>query len=131
MFKEDGKAWENNPETQLKNLTIDEFMVAIGNITRKAVRDMFFAGFNRINNCFDDSYKYKSIYDFNLKDTFTLSAEYLKYFNKNEPLVIGYDPGHFSSIVVAQFNEPDNTLYVIKEFFAINPKEQGDIALQG
>ena len=113
--------------TQLKVLTMDEFMVAIGNITRKAVKDMFFSGFNNITHCFDDSYKYTNIMQFNIQDTFKLTADYLKYYDPKKPLLLGYDPGHFSSIVVGQENSK-NELRIIKEFYCWIPKQQGDLA---
>jgi hypothetical protein len=77
---------------------------------------------------FEDSYKYKSIEQFSLKDTFRLTADYLRYFDPNKPLLIGYDPGNFSSVVVAQEDKRRNRLNVLKEFFCYIPKQQGDLA---
>ncbi|MCD6345992.1 MAG: hypothetical protein J7L96_01090, partial [Bacteroidales bacterium] len=85
-------------KTQLDSLTIDEFLAAIAAIRPKRVVDMFFGGFNNEIHTFEDSYIYKSIHDFNLKDTFRLTAEYLKYYDPDQPLILGYDPGHFSSL---------------------------------
>jgi hypothetical protein len=115
-------------KTLMDTLTEDEFLAAVGNIRPQRVTDLFFAGLDKDLHFFEDGYKYKSIEQFNLKDTFTLTADYLKYFDPNKPLLLGYDPGNFSSIVVAQEDKPRNTLYVIKEFYCYTPKQQGDLA---
>jgi len=115
-------------KTQLDTLSMDEFLAAICNIRPKRVTDLFFAGFNKEIHTYDDSYVYDSILKYDLKETFTLSAAHLKYFNPNEPLQVGYDPGHFSSIVVAQEKRQQNELRVIKEFFCWMPLQQGELA---
>lgn len=117
-------------KTQLDSLSTDEFLAAIANIRPQRVVDLFFSGFDNNRHTFSDSYKYNSIHDFNLKDTFKLTAEYLKYFDPNKPLILGYDPGHFSSIVASQLFPRQNELRVLKEFFCWIPKEQGDLAKQ-
>lgn len=115
-------------KTQLDSLTIDEFLTAICNIAPKQIVNMFFGNFKKSKHCFSDSYKYNSILQFDLKDTFKLTAGYLKYFNPKEPLILFYDPGHFSSVIAAQFNKKANELRMIKEFFVWHPKEQSDLA---
>lgn len=115
-------------KTLLDTLTEDEFLAAVGNIRPQRVTDLFFAGLDKDKHFFEDSYKYKSIEQFNLKETFTLTADYLKYFDPNKPLLLGYDPGNFSSIVVAQEDRRINTLYILKEFYCWTPKQQGDLA---
>ncbi len=115
-------------KTMFDTLTEDEFLAAIGNIRPQKVNDLFFSGLDRDRHFFEDSYKYKSIDQFNLKDTFTLTAEYLRYFDPNKPLLLGYDPGNFSSIVVAQEDRRANKLIVLKEFYCWIPKQQGDLA---
>lgn len=115
-------------KTQFESLQEEEFLTAIANIRPKKVSDLFFSGWDNAVHTFDDSYKFKSIYDFNLKDTFKLTADELKYFDPEKPLIIGYDPGHFSSIVVAQEYKKENLLRVIKEFFVWIPKQQGELA---
>lgn len=115
-------------KTQFESLQEEEFLTAIANIRPKKVSDLFFSGWDNAVHTFDESYKFKSIYDFNLKDTFKLTADELKYFDPEKPLIIGYDPGHFSSIVVAQEYKKENLLRVIKEFFVWIPKQQGELA---
>ncbi len=115
-------------KTQFDSLTLDEFLTAICNIAPKQVVNMFFGNFKKSKHCFSDSYKYNSILQFDLKDTFKLTACYLKYFNPKEPLILMYDPGHFSSVIVGQFNKKANELRIIKEFYVWHPKEQSDLA---
>ena len=114
--------------TQFESLTIDEFLTAICNIAPKQVVNMFFGNFSKKKHCFSDSYKYNSILKFDLKDNFRLTAGYLKYFDPKEPLILMYDPGHFSSVLAAQFNKRTNELRIIKEFYVWHPKEQADLA---
>jgi hypothetical protein len=115
-------------KTQFDSLTLDEFLTAICNIAPKQIVNMFFGNFKKSKHCFSDSYKYNSILQFDLKDTFKLTAGYLKYFNPKEPLILMYDPGHFSSVIVGQFNKKANELRIIKEFFVWHPKQQSDLA---
>lgn len=115
-------------KTLSETLTEDEMLAAICNIRPRAVTDMFFGGFNKKIHTFDDSYIYNSILQLDLKDTFTLTAQYLKHYDPNLPLLIGYDPGHFCSIVIAQEKKRENELRVIKEFYCVHPLAQGELA---
>jgi len=117
-------------QTQLDTLSIEEFLVSICALRRRQVKNMFFAGFKKSIHCFSDSYIYNSILKFNLKDTFKLDAQYLKHFDPNKPLDIGYDPGNFQSFVVGQENRRTNEFRVLKEFFCWEPKNQGDLAME-
>jgi hypothetical protein len=114
--------------TQYESLLIDEFLTAICNIAPKQVVNMFFGNFSKRKHCFSDSYKYSSIMKLDLKDNFRLTAGYLKYFSPKEPLILMYDPGHFSSVLAAQFNKRTNELRIIKEFYVWHPKDQADLA---
>jgi len=117
-------------KTQKETLLIDEFLAAICNIRTKRVTDLFFAGFDKLKHTYDDSYIYDSILKFDLRERFTLSSQHLKYYNPNEPLQLGYDPGHFSSIVVGQEKRGENEIRILKEFFCWIPMEQGELARQ-
>ena len=117
-------------KTMLDTMTVEEFLTAICNISIKQVVDMFFVGFKSSLHCFTDSYKYNSILSLDLKDTFTLTASMLKYFDPKQPLVLGYDPGFFSSIVVAQEKRRINELRVLKEFTYYDKLPQGELAKQ-
>ncbi len=115
-------------KTQYESLTIEEFLTAICNIKPKQVVNMFFGNFKKTKHCFSDSYKYSSILKFDLKDNFRLTSGYLKHYNPKEPLILMYDPGHFSSVLAAQFDKKSNTLRILKEFYVWHPKQQSDIA---
>jgi hypothetical protein len=115
-------------KTQLDALDIDEFMTAICAIRRRAVVDRFFANYSPKKHQFSDSYKYQTIMRMDLKEYFRLTAFYLKYYNPDEPLLLGYDPGHFSSIVVAQERGYGKELRVIKEFTCYYPSQQPELA---
>jgi len=117
-------------KTQFESLTMEEFLAAIAGIRPKRIVNMFFGGFDVTIHTYEDDYIYQSIHDFNLKDTFRLTAEYLKYYNPKDALLLGYDPGHFSSIVVAQEKPRANELRVIKEFFCWHPLQQDELAKQ-
>jgi hypothetical protein len=111
-----------------KTLTDDEFLAAICGIREAKVANMFFALFNEATHTFTDSYIYDNIEKFNIADTFTLTSEYLKYYDKTKPLILGYDPGGFSSIVAAQENRSQNELRVLKDFHVYTPRDQSDLA---
>lgn len=119
-------------KTQLDTLTEDEFLVAICAVRLRRAVNMFFARFTKSNHVFADSFKYDSIFKFGLADTFKLTAFYLKYFDKKAPLILGYDPGDFSSLVVAQESREDGRLVlrVLKAFTSYDANPQGDLAKQ-
>lgn len=115
-------------KTQLDTLDIDEFLTAICAIRRRAVLDRFFANYVPKRHQFSDSYKYTSIMRLDLKDFFRLTSFYLKYYNPREELVLGYDPGHFSSLVVGQEHKQGTELRIIKEFTCYYPAQQPELA---
>jgi hypothetical protein len=115
-------------KTQLDVLDMDEFLTAICAIRRRAVVDRFFANYSPKKHQFSDSYKYQSIMRIDLKEYFRLTAFYLKYYNPGEELLLGYDPGHFSSIVVAQEHKCGSELRVIKELTCYYPAQQPELA---
>lgn len=94
-------------KTQYESLDIDEFLTAICAIRKKAVVNRFFATYAPRKHQYsgDQSYKYASILKLDLKEHFRLTAFYLKQYNPDDEILLGYDPGHFSSLVVAQENE--------------------------
>lgn len=117
-------------KTQLDSMPIEDFLVAICNITQKRVQNMFFIGYNHNIHGFDDTYKYNSILSIDLKDTFTVTADLLKYFDPSLPLILGYDPGFFSSIITCQHNRPKNEFRALKEFYYYHKLPQGELARQ-
>lgn len=117
-------------KTQLDTLDMDEFLTAICAVRHKEVVNKFFAAYDRERNQFKDSYIYDDIMRLNLREKFILTARYLKHYDRHEPLYVGYDPGNFSSIVVAQQKECGRQLDIIKEFWAFSPDDQQSLALQ-
>lgn len=115
-------------KTQLKVLPPEEFITAICSVRERRAKDMFIANFNGDKHTFDDSYKYELIRTLGLQDTFKLTAEYLKYYNPDDPLEVGYDPGHFASLVCAQPKKVNNEYRIIKEFFTYSPEDISDLA---
>ena len=111
-----------------KTLSEDEFLAAICGIREAKVANMFFALFNEAIHTFTDSYIYDSIEKFNIADTFTLTSEYLKYYDKTKPIILGYDPGGFSSLTVAQEYKAQNELRFLKDFHVYTPRDQSDLA---
>lgn len=117
-------------KTQLDTLDMDEFLTAICAVRHKEVTNKFFASYDRERNQFKDSYIYDAIMRLNLRDQFILTARYLKHYDKTDPLYIGYDPGNFSSIIVAQQKDYGRELHIIKEFWAYSPDDQQSLAMQ-
>ncbi len=117
-------------KTQLDTLDMDEFLTSICGIRHKEVTNKFFAAYDREKHQFKDSYIYDEIMKHNLKDKFTLTSRYLKHYDKREPLYVGFDPGNFCSIVVAQKKEYGQRLDIIKEFWAYLPDTQESLAQQ-
>lgn len=114
-------------KTQMESLTMDEFLVAICAIRQKAVVDRFFVNYVPSRHQYSDSYRYESILKMDLKEHFRLTSFYLKYYNPREELLLGYDPGNFSSLVVAQEKSAEDTR-IIKEFTCYAPHDQTDLA---
>lgn len=117
-------------KTQMESMPIEDFLVAICNITQKRVSEMFFNGYNHNTHGFDDTYKYSSILSIDLKDTFTVTADLLKHFDPNLPLDLCYDPGYFSSIISCQYKRKQNEYLALKEFYYYDKLPQGELARQ-
>lgn len=115
-------------KTQLDSLDIEEFLTAICAIRKQSVVNRFFAYYNPKIHQFKDSYRYESIMKLDLKDHFTLTASYLKHYNPREELILGYDPGHFSSVVVSQESKEGTLNRALKEFSCYHPAEQPELA---
>lgn len=117
-------------KTQLDTLDMDEFLTAICAVRHKSVVNKFFANYNKEKHQFSDGYIYDSIMKLDLKDHFIITARYLKYYDKSAPLYIGYDPGHFSSLVCGQPKKYGKEFRLLKEFFCFYPDEQPELARQ-
>lgn len=117
-------------KTQLDTLDMDEFLTAICAVRHKSVVNKFFANYDKEKHLFSDGYIYDSIMKLDLKDHFIITARYLKYYDKSAPLYIGYDPGHFSSLVCGQPKKYGKEFRLLKEFFCFYPDEQPELARQ-
>ena len=116
--------------TQLESLDIDEFLTSICAIRKKEVVNKFFANYRKDKHQFSDGYRYESILKLDLREHFVLTSRYLKYYDKRERILLGYDPGHFSSVVAAQEKDYGHELRVLKEFTCYYPAEQPELAKQ-
>lgn len=117
-------------KTQLETLDMDEFLTSICAIRHKEVINKFFANYNKEKHQFADSYIYDSILKLDLREHFLLTARYLKYYNMHDELLVGYDPGHFSSLTVGQEKDYGRQLRILKEFYCCYPEEQPELARQ-
>ena len=117
-------------KTQLETLDMDEFLTSICAIRHKEVINKFFANYNKEKHQYADSYIYESILRLDLREHFILTARYLLHYEKRDELLVGYDPGHFSSLVVGQEKEYGRRLRIIKEFYCCYPDEQPELARQ-
>jgi len=117
-------------KTQLDTLDMDEFLTSICGIRHKEVTNKFFGAYDREKHQFKDSYIYEEIMKHNLKDKFILTSRYLKHYDKREPLYVGFDPGDFCSLIVAQKKEYGQRIDIIKEFWAYLPDSQDSLAQQ-
>lgn len=117
-------------KTQLETLDMDEFLTSICAVRHKEAVNKFFANYDKEKHQFSDSYIYESILRLDLKEHFILTARYLKHYNRRSELLVGYDPGHFSSLVVAQEENYGRIARVIKEFYCCYPEEQPELARQ-
>lgn len=117
-------------KTQLDTLDMDEFLTAICAVRHKSVVNKFFANYDKEKHQFSDGYIYDSIMKLDLKDHFIITARYLKYYDKSAPLYIGYDPGHFSSLVCGQPKKYGKEFRLLKEFCCFYPDEQPELARQ-
>ena len=114
-------------KTQLETLQMSEFLSSICSIGDRNKDNLFFDLWNEEQHTYEDSYKYEILDKLVLTESFTADASFLKYYNPTEKLLLGYDPGNFASMVVAQ-EKTDNTLRVLKEFFVCAPDDIPELA---
>lgn len=106
----------------------DKFKLSILGIRPSRVKEMFFARFTK-KHIFKDSYTYANGYDQN-----TVAGEYkhtsadLRYCDASKPIILGFDPGNFMSVVAAQ--ERPGECRVIKNFWCITPQSHFEMAAQ-
>ena len=113
---------------QASRFNFERFKLSILNIRPERVKDMFFARFSK-KHIFTDSYVYAEGYD-----SFTTAGETkhtsadLRWCDSSKPILLGFDPGNFMSVVAAQ--ERSNELRVLKNFWCITPESHFEMAAQ-
>lgn len=116
-------------KTQREILDMSEFLSSICSIGDRNRDNLFFELWDETRHTFDDSYRNAVIRQLNFKESaFTITAEHLNYYEPTQKLLLGYDPGSFSSVVAAQEKKADNSLRVLKEFFVYPPEDAADLA---
>lgn len=106
----------------------DKLNTSILAVRKTKVKDMFFGKFGK-EHLFDDGIEYEKtkVNNFSIDGEIVWSSKHLKYCNKNKPLIAGYDPGPFQSIIFAQ-EENKDTLRVLKNFWVHHPQQHEDLA---
>lgn len=117
-------------KTQLETLDMEEFLTAICAIRIRAVVDRFFANYVPKVHQFSDSYKNDMLLKVELMGGFRITAGYLKYYNPDDELLLGYDPGKFQSLTVSQEKRFGEEVRTIKEFTCYSPADQTHLALE-
>ena len=120
----------------------EKFNLSILTIRPNTIKDPFFPHFGA-RHVFDDEYRYayetgdrgRNIDEFSIQDFSTSGGLFknsldLKFCNPDAALLMGYDPGFFQSIVVAQKhrNGRYDELRFIKDFHVWVPDEHAEIA---
>lgn len=116
-------------KTQLESMDMEEFLTAICAIRIRAVVDRFFANYVPKVHQFSDSYKNDMLLKVELMGGFRITAGYLKYYNPDDELLLGYDPGKFQSLTVSQEKRFGEEVRTIKEFTCYSPADQTHLAL--
>jgi len=115
---------------QVKNIKdTDRLNTSILAVRKHKVKDRFFGKFGK-EHTFDDGYTYGNIDDFSIDKEFKHTCKNLKYWNKDLPLIIGLDPGPFSSLIIAQRNKREKKFRVIKDMWVIHPDQHEEMAKQ-
>ena len=115
-------------ENQVKS-TKDKDMLytSIFSILKTRVKDMFFGRFGK-QHLFDDGYKYYLIDQVAAGEEIEDSSRHLRYYDKNRPLIAGYDPGPFSSMIFAQRHVSKKEFRVLKNMWVYHPEQQPELA---
>ncbi len=110
-------------ENQIKSIKdVDKLNTSIFSVRKHKVKDRFFGKFGK-EHIFQDSYVYNYIDRVSAGEDIGHNCKNLKYWNTDEPLYFGYDPGPFSSVVIGQRNRRKKEFRLIKDFWAIHPEQ--------
>ncbi|GAB1358574.1 hypothetical protein MASR1M31_03520 [Porphyromonadaceae bacterium] len=105
----------------------DKLYTSIFAIRKLKVKDMFFGRFGK-EHLFSDSYDYRFIDNLSAGSSIDQSSRHLKHYNPRMPLIAGYDPGPFSSIVFAQRNKLKREFRLLKDMWVYHPEQQEELA---
>lgn len=115
-------------QNQIKSIKDpDKLNTSILAVRKTKVKDMFFGKFGK-EHLFDDGLVYKGIDRFSIDGGIEFTSKNLKYCNPNQPLIAGYDPGPFQSIIFAQEEKKNKTLRVLKNIWAYHPEQHEELA---
>ncbi len=115
-------------ENQIKSIKdVDKLNTSIFSVRKHKVKDRFFGKFGK-EHIFQDSYVYNYIDRVSAGEDIGHKCKNLKYWNTDEPLYFGYDPGPFSSVVIGQRNRRKKEFRLIKDFWAIHPEQHEELA---
>lgn len=109
--------------------TIDKAMLntSIFAVRENRVKDMFFGKFSSmyINS---DSYNLSRIERLSIDSQTHFTCADMQHCDLTSPLYIGYDPGPFTSLVVAQYSRDKHIFYVLKDLYVYWPEQQTELA---
>lgn len=116
-------------ENQIKSIKdADSLNTSIFAVRKNKVKDRFFGKFDKCH-VFSDSYRYDYIDSLAIDSVSgQITSRDLKYCDPMRPLYCGYDPGPFTSFVVAQRHEQKMEFRVLKDFYVIHPQQQEELA---
>ncbi|MFT4072796.1 MAG: hypothetical protein QM654_12845 [Dysgonamonadaceae bacterium] len=115
-------------QNQIKSIKDpDKLNSSILAIRKTKVKDMFFGKFGK-EHLFDDGIVYTGIDRFSIDGKIEFTSKNLKYCNPNQPLIAGYDPGPFQSIIFAQEEKQKKTFRVLKNMWVYHPEQHVDLA---
>lgn len=98
-------------------------------VRENRVKDMFFCKFGPMYIT-TDTYRTDRFVGRSLADTTGFTCLDLQHCDPSRELLLGYDPGPFSSLVVAQYSPDRQTLYVLKDFYCYWPQQQNELVEQ-
>lgn len=122
---------------------VDKFNLSILGIRPASVKNRFFARYSAVKHTFSESYKYNftdgyrgdgdndgSIDAFSIGDGFRITSKDLLWCDDERPIIAGYDPGNFQSIVFGQewLIGGETELRMFKNFWAYLPEEHHELA---
>ncbi len=115
-------------ENQIKSTKDEDLLfTSIFAVRKLKVKDMFFGKFGR-QHLFEDGYQYRYLDILSAGEDIEDSCKHLRYYKKNNPILAGYDPGPFSSMVFAQRDPVKKELRVLKNIWVIHPDQHAELA---